>query len=45
MRVKLCDKYKIEREEICEKIIDILKLDANNSLLLLELNFGLIQMV
>ena len=38
MRVKLCDKYKIEREEICKKIIDILKLDTNNSFLLLELD-------
>ena len=38
MRVKLCDKYKIEREEICKKIMDILKLDANNSFLLLELD-------
>jgi hypothetical protein len=38
MRVKLCDKYKIEREDICKKIIDILKLDANNSFLLLELD-------
>jgi len=37
MRVKLCDKYKIEREEICKKIIDILKLDTNNSFLLSEL--------
>jgi len=38
MRVKLCDKYIIEREEICKKIIDVLKLDANNSFLLLELD-------
>ena len=38
MRVKLCNKYKIEREEICKKIMDILKLDANNSFLLLELD-------
>ena len=38
MRIKLCDKYKIEREEICKKIIDILKLDTNNSFLLLELD-------
>lgn len=38
MRVKLCDKYKIERENICNKIIDILKLDANNSFLLCELD-------
>ncbi len=27
MRVKLCDKYKTEREEICKKLLDILKLD------------------
>ena len=38
MRVKLCEKYKIEREEICKKIIDILKLDTNNSFLLSELD-------
>lgn len=38
MRVKLCDKYKIEREEVCKKIIDILKLDANNSFILSELD-------
>ena len=38
MRVKLCDKYKIEREDICTKIIDILKLDANNSFLLSDLD-------
>ena len=38
MRVKLFDKYKIEREEICKKIIDILKLDANHSFLLSDLD-------
>lgn len=38
MRVKLCDKYKIEREDICKKIIDILKLDVNNSFLLCDLD-------
>lgn len=38
MRVKLCDKYKTEREHICNKIIDILKLDANNSFLLSDLD-------
>lgn len=38
MRVKLCNKYKIEREEICKKIMDILKLDANHSFLLSELD-------
>ena len=38
MRVKLCDKYKNEREEICKKLIDILKLDVNNSFLLSDLD-------
>ena len=38
MRVKLCDKYKIQREDICKKIIDILKLDVNNSFLLCDLD-------
>ena len=38
MRVKLCDKYKIEREDICKKIIDILQLDVNNSFLLSDLD-------
>jgi hypothetical protein len=38
MRVKLCEKYQIEREDICKKIIDILKLDANNSFLLSDLD-------
>jgi hypothetical protein len=38
MRVKLCEKYKIEREDICKKIIDILQLDANNSFLLSDLD-------
>lgn len=38
MRVKLCEKYKNEREEICKKLIDILKLDANNSFLLSDLD-------
>jgi hypothetical protein len=38
MRVKLCDKYKNEREEICKKLIDILKLDTNNSFLLSDLD-------
>ena len=38
MRVKLCDKYKQEREDICKKIIDILQLDANNSFLLYDLD-------
>jgi hypothetical protein len=38
MRVKLSEKYKIEREEICKKIIDILKLDNNQSFILCELD-------
>jgi hypothetical protein len=38
MRVKLCEKYKIEREDICNKIISILQLDANNSFLLSDLD-------
>ena len=37
MRVKLCEKYKDEREIICKKLLDLLKLDANNSFLLCEL--------
>ena len=38
MRVKLCDKYKTEREEICKKLLEILKLDDNQSFLLCELD-------
>ena len=38
MREKLSEKYKVEREEICKKLIDILKLDANNSFVLCELD-------
>lgn len=38
MRVKLCEKYKIEREEICNKLIGILKLDDNQCFLLSELD-------
>jgi len=38
MRVKLCDKYKNEREEICKKLINILKLDDNHSFLLSDLD-------
>ena len=38
MRVKLCEKYKTEREEICKKLIDIIKLNASNSFLLYELD-------
>jgi hypothetical protein len=38
MRVKLCEKYKEEREDICKKLIEILKLDANQSFLLYDLD-------
>ena len=38
MRVKLCEKYKEEREDICKKLLAILNLDANNSFLLCELD-------
>lgn len=38
MRVKLCEKYKEEREDICKRLINILNLDANNSFLLCELD-------
>lgn len=38
MRIKLCDKYNNEREEIFKKLIDILKLDMNNSFLLSDLD-------
>lgn len=38
MRIKLCDKYKNEREEICKKLIDILQLDDKNSFMLCELD-------
>jgi hypothetical protein len=37
MRVKLCEKYKEERKDICNKLINILNLDTNNSFLLCEL--------
>jgi hypothetical protein len=33
MRVKLSEKYKDERETICNKILEILDLDENNSFL------------
>lgn len=38
MRVKLSELYPVEREEICNKIIEILQLDADNSFLLSELD-------
>jgi hypothetical protein len=37
-RIKLSEQYHNEREEICKKLIDILKLDDNNSFLLCELD-------
>lgn len=37
MRVKLCEKYPLEREEICKKLLDIVKLDDKNSFLLYDL--------
>ena len=38
MRVKLCDKYKEEREIICQKLIEILDLKDGNSFLLSDLD-------
>jgi hypothetical protein len=38
MRVKLSEKYQIQREEICNKLIQILQLDNNNSFLLNDLD-------
>ena len=38
MRVKLCDKYKEEREIICQKLIAILDLKNGNSFLLSDLD-------
>lgn len=38
MRVKLCEKYKNEREDICNRLIEIVELDTNNSFLLSELD-------
>ena len=37
MRIKLNEKYQKEREEICNKLINILDLDINNSFLLYTL--------
>ena len=37
MRIKLSEKYKDERETICNKILEILDLDENNSILLFDL--------
>ena len=38
MRVKLCDKYKEERETICQKLIAILDLKDGNTFLLSDLD-------
>lgn len=38
MRTKLVEKYQVEREDICKKIIAILDLDPENSFLLCELD-------
>ena len=35
---KRSEMYQTEREEVCKKLINILKLDANNSILLSELD-------
>jgi hypothetical protein len=37
MRIKLCEKYKEEREQICKKLIEIVNLDDKNSFLLYDL--------
>jgi hypothetical protein len=41
MRIKLNEKYQLEREQICKTIISILELDINNSFLLNELDNNL----
>jgi hypothetical protein len=38
MRIKLSEKYQIEREEICKKIINILCLNEDNTFLLYDLD-------
>jgi len=38
MRIKLSEKYQTEREDICNKLINILILDDNNSFLLCDLD-------
>jgi hypothetical protein len=38
MRVKLSEKFKDEREDICNKLIEILDLDEKNSFLLNDLD-------
>ena len=38
MRIKLSEKYQNEREDICKRLINILKLDDTNSFLLCDLD-------
>ena len=38
MRIKLSEKYQIEREDICNKLINILNLDEDKSFLLCDLD-------
>jgi len=38
MRIKLSEKYQTEREDICNRLISILKLDDNNTFLLSDLD-------
>ena len=38
MRIKLSEKYQTEREDICNRLISILKLDDSNSFLLCHLD-------
>jgi hypothetical protein len=38
MRIKLSEKYQTEREEICNKLINILNLDEDKSFLLCDLD-------
>jgi hypothetical protein len=43
MRQKLSEKYQAEREAVCNKIIGILELDENNSILLCDLEKDLVK--
>ena len=38
MRTKLSEKYQLEREELCNKIIALLELNPENSFLLYDLD-------
>ena len=38
MRIKLSEKYKEQRDNICNKLITILNLDSNNTFLLCDLD-------